>query len=78
MMKNFNRRSFIGYISATLATSLLLKACADCPSTMILTESPGNDSTDSSGNRNSSETFQITISFWTVQSFCIHQTVGFM
>ncbi len=56
MQKKFNRRSFIGYISASLATSLLLKACADSPST--ITENNGNNSTDSGS---SSETFKIAI-----------------
>ena len=58
MARKFNRRSFIWYTSATLATSFLLKACADSPSTVILTENSGNDSTDAG---NSSETFKIAI-----------------
>lgn len=47
MAKKFNRRSFIWYSSVTLATSLLLKACADSPSVMILTENSNNDSINS-------------------------------
>ncbi len=58
MTIKFNRHSFIKYISATVATSLLLNACADSPSTMILTENPGNDSTDSGTG---AETFKIAI-----------------
>ncbi|NES75277.1 MULTISPECIES: BMP family protein [Okeania] len=55
MTKKLNRRSFISYSTATLITSLLLKACADSPSTMIRTENPSNDSIDNS------ETFKIAI-----------------
>ena len=41
MTKRFNRRKFLVYGSATLGTSVLLKACANTPST---TESPTADS----------------------------------
>ncbi len=58
MTNKFNRRSFIGYMSTALATSLLLKACTDSPST--ITENPSNNSAESGSNY---ETFKIAIAF---------------
>jgi len=51
MTKRFNRRKFLVYSSATLGTSILLKACASTPNT---TESPTGASSPVSNTSNTS------------------------